>query len=291
MPRHDGGAAVRISVVIPVYRDWARLPACLAALEAQRLAPFEIIVVGNDGQSPPPDLRGAGLTIIHEERPGSYAARNAAVAISRGDVLAFTDADCIPDRDWLSAAQHVLSDQSGVRVTGPVSIFRAPGGSRLAWLHDLNFAFLDQEDSARGICPTANLVVARTVFDLVGAFDASLMSGGDVEWSKRASRLGIPLIFDPAVRVGHPSRDGLASVIARRRRIAGAHPYNPDVQALSYVRNALKPPLRELGRLRGAEGLGASDRAALFLLLWCLNLVGLIEYLLVAMRLKRPERR
>ncbi len=281
---------MNVSVIVPVYRDWERLELCLAALLAQTSPCFEIIVVANDGRRLPRAMEDERVRLLEEARPGSYAARNAAVASARGQVLAFTDADCIPEPDWLRQALRALRENPGSRVTGPVPIFQVDGANRLAWLHDSFFAFDGPEDAARGICPTANLIVPKCAFDRVGPFDSSLFSGGDVEWSKRATSAGVPLIFDPDVRVSHPARQSVRELVSRRRRIAGAHPFNPDIQFLSYVRHGLRPPLRALARLPGRDALRFRDRAALFLLLWLLNLAGLVEYLLLVSRLKRPNR-
>src|SRR5690606_33493940 len=98
----------KISVIIPTYHDWARLILCVEALKNQSFPQedFEVLIVNND----PLDKVPAGFpifpnfSIINEEKPGSYAARNSAIKIAKGEILAFTDSDCIPDKDWLQNA-------------------------------------------------------------------------------------------------------------------------------------------------------------------------------------------
>src|ERR1041385_9155423 len=105
-----------VSVVIPVLGDAERLALCLDALDRQTLPAnrFEVIVVDNASDR---DEAIAAVVaehaprfrLLHEPRPGSYAARNRAIADARGTIIAFTDADCIPRPDWLErgiAALH-----------------------------------------------------------------------------------------------------------------------------------------------------------------------------------------
>ena len=88
----------RFSVVVPVYRDWEAVPGLLAALAAQTLAAFEILLVDNgsgSGAEAPPLALPPEARLVACATPGSYAARNAGAAVAAGDWLVFTDADCI----------------------------------------------------------------------------------------------------------------------------------------------------------------------------------------------------
>ena len=114
-----------VSVIIPTYHDWDRLKLCLNAL-AQQSYPkdrFEVLVVNNDPEDQPPYVVASGnVRLLEEAKSGSYAARNAAIRVAKGEVFAFTDSDCIPDQDWL---KHGISAiQSGAeRVGGAVVLF------------------------------------------------------------------------------------------------------------------------------------------------------------------------
>ncbi len=91
-----------VSVIIPVYNDAGRLRICLAALHKQTYDSdrYEIIVIDN-GSDPSPvmdNLKVEFDNVVYDQEltPGSYAARNKGITIAKGDVIAFTDADCIP---------------------------------------------------------------------------------------------------------------------------------------------------------------------------------------------------
>jgi len=51
-----------------------------------------------------------GTRLLRESSPGSYAARNAGLRAAHGKVLAFTDFDCVPDRNWLLAGTRALPE-------------------------------------------------------------------------------------------------------------------------------------------------------------------------------------
>src|SRR5438045_3029619 len=98
-----------ISVIVPCLGWPSTIATCLHALVAQSVAvPVEIVIVVNG-----PDVSAAprswpGVTILREPAQGAAAARNAGVLASTGDVLAFTDSDCVADPEWLASALQVM---------------------------------------------------------------------------------------------------------------------------------------------------------------------------------------
>jgi GT2 family glycosyltransferase len=280
---------VEIAVIIPVYRDWDRLAVCLDALERQSLPAdrFEIVVANNepDGRCPIGQLP-ANARIIHEPQPGSYAARNTAVSSCSSRFLAFTDSDCVPDRDWLSEGLKLLERHPEERITGPVSIFREEGSGYYAYLFDAHTAFPQEQYARDGVCVTANLLVSRKVFDRVGLFEQT-MSGGDWEWNMRAHKMGVPIRYDPTVAVAHPARRTLGDIFKKRRRVAGSIAQHRNRSLPIYVLGRLKPP-RRLPFNRAS--LGWRDWSALYLITWAKGLVEAHEFSLVKLKLKRPNR-
>jgi hypothetical protein len=93
----------KVSVVVCAFNAETTMAACLASLRALRYPAFEVIVV-NDGST---DQTGAiaeqfeGVHVIHQENKGLSAARNVGIAASAGEIVAFTDSDCVVDPDWL----------------------------------------------------------------------------------------------------------------------------------------------------------------------------------------------
>src|SRR5690554_6021239 len=111
-----------ISVIIPVFNDTLGIVKTLRGLARQTFPKetVEVIVVDN-GSDQPLSLSNEypfSVQVIRCEIPGSYAARNAGVAVARGDIFAFTDADCIPCEYWLEKGIARLLDGRDKWVVG-----------------------------------------------------------------------------------------------------------------------------------------------------------------------------
>ncbi len=253
-------AAPRISVLIPVYKDWAQLRLCLDALALQEwpAEDFEVIAINNDAAAAPEGFAPPWLRLLHAPQGHSYAARNAGLLRSRGTVLAFTDADCRPDPGWLAAGWAALQQPGAALAGGRVRI--AVERRNLATDFDQTFAFRQSDNVKGGTSVTANLFVQRAVFEAVGPFNAGMQSGGDFEFCRRAGAAGFKLVYaEPAV-VWHPARDSLSALFRKNRRVAGGLRSEFELQGrgfaarLHFVLGQLKPRLRYWGRLlRGSE--------------------------------------
>ena len=164
---------------------------------------------------------------MREPQPGSYAARNTGLAIAGGEIIAFTDADCLPGPDWIARAVEALAapDATGI-VAGRIALVhpRPSGVSPLAYSYSALYSF--NPHGAGGLGATANLIVRRAVLDMVGPFDPTLLSGGDMDWGKRAERAGIPTRHADEVSVVHAARPTVGSILRRELRLAGGTQIN-----------------------------------------------------------------
>lgn len=200
--------SARVSVIVPHYHDLPALDLCLSALVAQAYPrPFEIVVADNASpegrEAVAAAIAGRAKLVIVEDR-GAGPARNGGVAASTGDLLAFTDSDCVPAPDWLSLGLAALD--RGDLVGGRMSVLVEEAGKpRPEEAFEQVFAF----DNARyikdlGFTVTANLFCRREVFDKVGGFRVGMSE--DLEWCQRAGAAGYRLIYEPLAVVGHPAR-------------------------------------------------------------------------------------
>ena len=148
-----------ISVIVPARDAAATLPATLAALAAQDVeAPFEVIVVDDGSRDATAAVaRAAPLEATVVERAGSRPgpARNAGVAASSGAVLAFTDADCVPEPGWLRAGIEALA--AADLVQGAVR--PDPAAARMPFDRSVSV------DGKAALYETANLFCRRDLFD------------------------------------------------------------------------------------------------------------------------------
>jgi glycosyltransferase involved in cell wall biosynthesis len=284
-----------ISIIIPTYNDWRRLSLCLKALSEQSMKTndFEIIVVNNNADDKIPDdyFIPANCTILVERKPGSYAARNAAIKISKGKIIGFTDSDCIPDKDWISNAYSYLGNNPGcTRIAGRVKVFSESSKPSHAELYDKLYAFNQKGYvSADGTSVTANLFTYRYLFDKVGLFDENLMSGGDYKWGTVAHSAGYRIDYVEAVLVQHPARASLQELVKKEKRVGGGqaiflknnHHRMHEVFEFIYE---LRPRLGELKFIfKSKEQLSLMDKLNVFLIRQNLLAVRAYEKLRVQM--------
>jgi glycosyltransferase involved in cell wall biosynthesis len=217
-----------VTVIVPVWNDAERLGECLRALEGQtypgRL--YEVVVVDNDSEEAvgPVVARCGRARLVHESSPGSYAARNAGLAQARGEVIAFTDADCLPAPDWIERGVERLKRGGGRSVVaGRVEIFpRTPPRPNAVEQYEVLFALAQREFVGRyRFGATANLFAWRDAFARVGPFLAEVKSGGDLEWGRRAAGHGYEVEYADEIRVRHPARASLSQLYSKTVRVAG----------------------------------------------------------------------
>lgn len=234
-----------VSVIVPVYNDEERLAIALAGLEAQTYPPdrYEVVVVDNASDRSPEETvaRFPKARLVAESRKGSYAARNHGLSVARGDVLAFTDADCIIPPSWLEAGVVALRDlQWNGLVAGDIRLrYRRAGRPNAAELYDLVHGFDAESGAVKGFAYTGNAFTHRSVFEQVGEFNADLLSSGDLEWGQRVAAAGLPIVFSPEAHIEHPSRHRLHQILTKERRLQGGRVRMIAEQ--SWTRDADKP--------------------------------------------------
>ncbi len=193
--------APRVSVITPARDAAATLPALLGALRAQTYDDFELILV-DDGSSD--DTRAIAeahpvvTTVVDGGGRGPGAARNAGVAASSGEVIAFTDADCEPSPDWLVRGLAAL-DAGADLVQGTV----VPAGPCGPWDRTVRVGRFSH------LYETANLLVRRSLFEELGGFEPWLSPkrskelAEDVWLGWRAARSGARTAFAEDAVVAH----------------------------------------------------------------------------------------
>lgn len=156
---------MRISVIIPTRDRIDLLKRCLDAVLRQSLpeGEFEVIVV-NDSATPLPPLPMGGAISYSQTKgaQGPAAARNLGASMARGAVLAFTDDDTIPDKDWLRGGLELFQSDNVIAVSGRVIVplERRPTD------YELNESRLTESEFV-----TANCFVLKKVFNALNGFD------------------------------------------------------------------------------------------------------------------------
>ena len=216
-----------ISVVVPVWNSPELIAKCLAALEAQTYPRerFEVIVVDNGSTDATAEVvRGfAGVTLLSEPLPGSYRARNVGLKAAKGEYVAFTDADCVPDSGWLSGlVDAVLSHPEAGIIAGKIELFAVDGdGSDACMKYERIFAFNQERNVRWNFCVTASWLSPRKLLTDMGGFRDDLRSGGDTECSRRITATGRSIVYAPSSITRHPARSRFDALMNKRRRVVG----------------------------------------------------------------------
>ncbi|WP_413160846.1 glycosyltransferase [Capilliphycus salinus ALCB114379] len=242
----EHSSAPFVSVIVPVYNDAERLKHCLNALDRQTYPQnsYEVIVVDN-GSDPAENIDSVvggfrQAFCIYESAPGSYAARNRGISIAKGEIIAFTDADCIPAFDWLEQGVTRLQKVPNCGlVVGKIELFfQNPDKITSVELYESITAFpqkelLEKYQYGAG----ANLFTWKKVIEKVGVFDATLKSSGDVEWCRRIFESGYLQVYAEKSCVQHPARTSWRELYKRTIRLVGGI---YDLQQKKKGKNALK---------------------------------------------------
>jgi glycosyltransferase involved in cell wall biosynthesis len=214
-----------VSVIVPHYHDLRGLDRCLSAIEAQTYprAEFEIIVADNaspEGEEAITNAIAGRARLVVITEKGAGPARNGGVSAARGELLAFTDSDCLPEPEWLSEGVAALSGHDLVGGRMKVLVDNPTKMSPEEAFESI-FAFDNEAYVTRmGFTVTANLFCSPALFRHVGGF----LSAGiaeDVEWSRRARAAGYRLDYAPLAIVGHPARRTWPELKHKWRRMIG----------------------------------------------------------------------
>lgn len=249
--------APAFSVVIPCKDEVDTLAACLHALRTQDFPPgrFEVLVVDGGSTDGSRDLaRRARVRLLTDGATGPGGARNVGIRAARAPIVAFTDADCVPARDWLTRHAEVFAEDPGLAGVG--GAMRMSRESALGALEDL-----ETRVHYRGLI-TSNVAYRRDVLLEVGGFAEDLRCAEDYDLAWRVMDAGHRVQFDPRPVVVHDPPE-LSNGLARYLR-----------KQTWYARHDVPAHLRAMARARRdpaatasagvALGLGAAMRDALW---------------------------
>lgn len=200
-----------VSIVIPTYSRPGHLADCLRSL-ARLDYPrdrLEVIVVDDGGDAPLEDVVapfGSDLALsLHRQRnAGPAAARNAGAELARGEYLAFTDDDCLPEPGWLKELVGVLSRNpesmvGGTTVNAASSLYFAT--SQL--IVDVVYRHYNADPQAARFISSNNMAMSARGFGDIGGFDPAFRAAEDRELCDRWRHRGRRIIHVSTARVGH----------------------------------------------------------------------------------------
>lgn len=198
------GASPSVSVVIPAFNQTHTLARCLHSLFAQEYPKdrYEIVVV-DDGSTDDTakeaqrlaDQASASVRILRKPNGGPASARNAGIRASTADIIAFMDADCAAEPDWLNHLVSALTISGAAGVGGPI-VNHVPRGWVADYLTSGNFFRHRVRRGQVDYLLTANVVFRRSALLEVGGFaQYEGVWGEDADLSFRLKQAGHCLIL------------------------------------------------------------------------------------------------
>jgi glycosyltransferase involved in cell wall biosynthesis len=277
-----GGVEPRVSVIVPCLNAEATLARCLDALADQAKPPFEVIVADNGSRDRSLEIvarrmreRSLPLRLVRVARRGAAAARNAAAEEARGDWLAFTDSDCVPEPAWLASGMALIEGRDAEALAGPAwGAWEGDAAARLLGLTSLAVpggerVMNDAGPTGTNGAPAANLWVRRDVFAALGGFDESLsVAGEDFDFCARLFAAGHRMLYSPRLRVMHLHASGIGNMCRKTASYGRAHALllerhgKPGVHLDLPLAGRLSAP----APVRFWCNLASADKKALFLL-------------------------
>lgn len=215
-----------ISVIVCTYNGTGTLRDCLSSLQNLRYPSYEILVI-DDGSTLDIASIAAGfpeVRLIRQEHAGLSVARNLGAQEARGEILAYTDDDCLADEDWLTHLAAGFDQAKWVACGGPNIpppprnateriVAAAPGAPAHVMLNDAEAEHL----------PGCNLAIRKSALMAIGGFRAHYkVAGDDVDVCWRLREHGGRLRFMPGAMVWHHRRRTLGAYLRQQRGYGAA---------------------------------------------------------------------
>lgn len=200
----------KVSVVVCSYNGARTLEACLTSLLQMDYPDYEVILVDDGSTDETPEIAEAFPKVIRirQKNMGLSAARNVGLKCARGEVIAYTDSDCMADKDWLYYLVGTLTSGDFVAVGGPnvsppaqswvqACVAASPGQPSHVLLGDAEAEHI----------PGCNMAFYKWSLETIGGFDPEYRTAGDdVDVCWRLMDHGYRIGFSPSAVVWHHRR-------------------------------------------------------------------------------------
>ena len=237
-----------VSVIVPIYNGEQDLPGLLDCLMAQTYPArhVEYLLVDNNSSDGTFDLLKLALenspikirALSETEIQSSYAARNTGIREGSGEIIAFTDADCRPQPQWLDELVQPFINDNIVIVAGEITAL--PANGLLERYADRQETLSQKHTLANKFCAygqTANLAIRRLALEKAGLFRPYLTTGGDADLCWRILHLEIGnLEFAAEAIVQHRHRSTLKELESQWRRYGRSNRYLHELHGIELMR-------------------------------------------------------
>jgi len=208
-----------VSIIIPVKNEELLIANCLKSLNELNYPKNLYEVIVSDGLSTDNTVKIAkdcGAKVVSNIKQTVAPARNVGFNYSKGDIIAFSDADCVMDKNWLLNALKYFEDESVAGVGGPnlAPENESPFGRAVRFLF-LFGSFMsgsvyvsDSQIIKQAISlPGCNAIYRRDALKKIMPTDETLLTCDDVEMNYQILKKGYKLLYTHDVIVWHYRRD------------------------------------------------------------------------------------
>jgi glycosyltransferase involved in cell wall biosynthesis len=200
-----------ISIIVPFLNEERYIRRCIESLLAQDFDRdrYEVIFVDNGSTDNSARIveQFENVKLLTESKGQVYTARNTGIGAASGEIIAFTDADCVVSPNWLSSIQDAIVAGGATIVLGS-TVFPSPKSALLGiietYRNDHIEFVIENGIKTHLYAYTNNMAVRAEIFERVGLF-AELPVPGDTEIVHRCLRL-IPetrLAYRPEMQIEH----------------------------------------------------------------------------------------
>lgn len=211
-----------VSVIVPAYNAAKTIAPCIESIVNQSYCKdrYEIIVVDNNSTDSTAEIIKSFPVryVLENIQQSPAAARNAGIRHAHGEILAFTDSDCVADTHWLTNAITLFKNDAIAGVGGsirPLTIqttIEKYQARNHCWDQSLNYSPEKiAAKTARMI--TGNVFYRKCVFDTFGGFDCALFSGEDADLGFKVQRMkGFTIAYCDSAIIFHRNSDTLSKL-------------------------------------------------------------------------------
>ena len=213
-----------VSVIVPVYNGERTIGNCLKSLLSLNYpsSRIEIIIVDNNSKDNTYRIiqEFPVISLIEDKIQSSYAARNTGLKESKGEIIAFTDSDCIADKDWILKSVECFRDEKIGCVAGRIEGF-SPSNYIEEYLIRHGYLCQDTSTLKHWFLPyaqTANAIYRREVINAIGTFEENWVSAGDSDLTWRMLlHTHYTLTYCPDSLIYHVHRSTLKGLFNQRK--------------------------------------------------------------------------
>ena len=214
------GGLPKVSVVVCAYNAASTLRECLASIERVEYPDYEVILVDDGSTDLTPQIAAdfPKVRTVRQDNHGLSFARNVGAEHARGEIVAYTDADCVVDEDWLRCLMQAMRDQGVPAIGGPNITPHSDGwNARCVAASPGNPSHVMFDDRHAEHIPGCNMAFRRDSLLGLGGFDAQFRTAGDdVDFCWRLLDHGGAIGYAPGAFVWHHRRETVMAYLKQQ---------------------------------------------------------------------------